>query len=550
MPWTLYRYILTEVLKILAVSSAVIVAAISFASAIKFANEGLLDPLRLIKFVLLVAPTFLAFIIPFCSAFASTLVFHRMASENEVLACSASGLSYRAILFPVAFLGVTLTLTLFFMSNWVIPRFHLYSARVVQQELPDVIVSQVKAGRPVEIEKMLIYADAAEVPPLSEELRQLSIPPTKAIVLKGVAVGKLDRQNHMVADGTAERADVLLFDVNEETWVGVLLTNVTIYDPVDEKFAREKRMIIKPVQIPNQFKEKPEFQTMEDLNAWRDRPEEYDRVRDTKLRLVQRIAAVRLIDLIESKQDGQGITFELQGPLENERFIISAPQVKRQGQMLILEGTQQEPVRVRKTASALQRTIEAPRAVVTVDSTRGVGEPEVQVRLREATIIDFAGQSTEHSNYDVPGPLVGSSIRRTLQQNNSALQLLDFARSDATLASVPEVKKAANRLDYNIQKTSREIEYHLHMRAALATCCLFTLMLGAVMSMKMRHSLPLVVYFWTFLLTIVALIITHSGKNLMTDRAYDLRAGLVVVWLGASLLGAVVMGIYWKLIKN
>jgi lipopolysaccharide export LptBFGC system permease protein LptF len=170
--------------------------------------------------------------------------------------------------------------------------------------------------------------------------------------------------------------------------------------------------------------------------------------------------------------------------------------------------------------------------------------------MREATIIDFAGQSTEHSGYTVEGALVGVAIRRTLQQNNSALELLNLARTDASLVATPEVKKAANRLSYNIDKTRRGIEYQLHQRAALATCCLFTLMLGAVLSMKMRYAMPLVVYFWTFLLTIVALIVTHSGENVMTDRAYDMRVGLVVVWLGAALLGGVVMAIYWKLMKN
>ena len=109
MPWTLYRHILKDLTKLLTMSLLVLVLVIAVAVAIRPLTKGQLSALTLIKFIGLSAPTILDIALPFASAFASTLVFHRMISDNEIIACRASGMSFRMIFAPVAFLGLLLT---------------------------------------------------------------------------------------------------------------------------------------------------------------------------------------------------------------------------------------------------------------------------------------------------------------------------------------------------------------------------------------------------------------------------------------------------------
>ena len=135
MPWTLYRYILKDLLKLLVISSLVLVLVISVAAAIKPLSGGLLGPGTMVKYVLYLAPTMLGFILPFSGAFASTLVFSRMANDNELLVCRAGGISYGMILLPVVFLGLVLTLTLFFLSNWVVPSFYRSAAFMLEKDI-------------------------------------------------------------------------------------------------------------------------------------------------------------------------------------------------------------------------------------------------------------------------------------------------------------------------------------------------------------------------------------------------------------------------------
>lgn len=162
MPWTIYRYILRELIKLMALSAVVMVTMISFAAAIKPMSEGLLGAGSMLKFVGYSSPTMLSFVLPFAGAFASTFIFIRMASDNEILACSASGMSYARILAPVAALGLCLTMGLFYLSNFVVPGFYRAAAETLESDLMTVLVNQLNQNRPfTEIDGYVLYADNA-----------------------------------------------------------------------------------------------------------------------------------------------------------------------------------------------------------------------------------------------------------------------------------------------------------------------------------------------------------------------------------------------------
>ena len=101
MPWTLYRYILKDLLKLLVFTTVVLTVVISFAASIKPMSEGLLSPGSMFRFIIYTVPTMVQFAVPFAGTFAGTMVFNRMVNDNEILACAAGGISYRALLVPV-----------------------------------------------------------------------------------------------------------------------------------------------------------------------------------------------------------------------------------------------------------------------------------------------------------------------------------------------------------------------------------------------------------------------------------------------------------------
>jgi lipopolysaccharide export LptBFGC system permease protein LptF len=114
----------------------------------------------------------------------------------------------------------------------------------------------------------------------------------------------------------------------------------------------------------------------------------------------------------------------------------------------------------------------------------------------------------------------------------------------------PVVRAAQQRLDHAIRKLIRKILGQLHSRAAAAVNCLLVLLLGAVLSLKMRGAMPLVVYFWTFLLAALSVIIVQSGRTLMERADTGLVLGLIVLWSGTAMLAGATSWLHLRLRRH
>lgn len=552
MPWTLYGYILRELVKLLVVCTVVLVFVISFAAAIKPLSDGLLDPWKLVKFVFYIAPTFVGFILPFAGAFASTLVFHRMASESEIIACSASGLSYRAILLPVLFLGLVLMLSLFFLSNWIVPRFHLLASMQLHKDVTDVLVAQVRDGRAMELDDMIVYADRAEVihdpPPVAQGEHQ----PYQMVILEGVAVGLLDDQSRVRTDVTAERANVHLYNIDGHTYITMRLRNVTYYDPMRGLVANES-FGIGSVRVPSPLRDDPKFLSWPRLDELREHPEKFDRINTLRHTLVERLALQRLVDELEAAfYSTEAAPLVLLGGQPGEAYVVSAPAVRRDGDRLILERSDTRPVVVRRFVNDQpSQRIEAPRAMLKAEVLEPLAEPEVRIDLYEATIFDemLVGRGTQHLEYSVTRTRWPQDTLQPLL-HYPAVELIEYVGRDPHLAQIRDIQVARSRLERGILKLHRDIEAQLHKRAAAATSCLFALLVGALLSIRLKDRMPLVVYFWTFLLAVLVAIITYSGEKVATNSHLSAGIGLFVTWTGAFLLLAVVAGLYMKVSRN
>ena len=124
MPWRLYRYILGELLRQVILTTAILVTIIAFGAVIKpLAGDSVLTTGQVLKYVGLAMIPMLQYALPFAAGFAATLTLHRLASENEILSMSTSGMSYRAIFAPIIGLGIVLMIIMVILTQTIIPRF-------------------------------------------------------------------------------------------------------------------------------------------------------------------------------------------------------------------------------------------------------------------------------------------------------------------------------------------------------------------------------------------------------------------------------------------
>lgn len=567
MPWTLYRYILRETGKLLLLTTLVLVVVMSFGAAVQPMSDGKLSAGLLVKFVLFTAPTVLGFALPFAGAFASTLVFIRLANDNEIVACSASGISYLRVLAPIFALGLVLTGGMLFLANSVVPSFYKMAERTVESDAMTLLVTQLNQQRFVELKDqgLVIYADTAtQFPP--QQIEGSVLPMTQLIQLEGVAVGeivdttvhvsheKIQQKTtpHIGRDTTAKSATLMVFEdpINKDSWIRLNLANVVRYDPHTGGLGRVETLKTRAIQLPSLFSDSPKFLSSSQLKAYEREPERDQGIRNGLRDLASAMATESLRQAFVEVKDHA----ILNGSLSGERYVLSAPNIEEDGDLLRLSGNESEPVRVElftdgRVTGTPALIYETQTAFVRVSTNALNPEPSIDMELRNVSVVSGSGgTSVGQKKIDFSQLSWPKFVPEGLKDRRAA-ELLSEARRDAYAESAT-VAGLTKNMDRLLATLKGKIVAQRHERAASAVSCALLLLLGAMLSIRFRGQSPLVVYFWSFLLAIVTLIIISSGVNVASGTSASLMLGMGVVWSGNGLLVIVLLITYRRLSRN
>ncbi|MDY7109174.1 MAG: LptF/LptG family permease, partial [Planctomycetota bacterium] len=215
MPRLLYRYMLWDLIRVALLTTAVLVTVIAFGAAIKpLAKEALLTAGQTAKYIILAIVPMLQFALPFAAGFAGTMSLHRMVEDNEIVAASVSGISYRRLLLPVLALGLALMLVMILLTQWVIPRFWGLLERAVAQDVTRLFQASIERGEPFQLGDLQIWADRLIVDPEPEDTEA-----DTRLILFRVAAAVLDDDGRVDEDVTANQAVVDIYRRPGATYV-------------------------------------------------------------------------------------------------------------------------------------------------------------------------------------------------------------------------------------------------------------------------------------------------------------------------------------------
>ncbi len=563
MPLVLYGYILRELVKLLLLSGTVLTLVMSIGFMIKPVSEGTLGAATLVKLMLFVSPAMLTYALPIAAAFASTLVFFRMSADNEITACAVGGISYRSLLMPALVLGIGLTLVMFYAANFVIPGFWKRVELLAQQDIARVMVERLKRHEAVRVNEYVVYADDAEAiaPDEAGESSPESSPESayesaseprwyQRIVLWRPVVAKLDHQTQRVEGHyTGESAAADLYRHGGKIYAMIRLKNTEVSSEQSATRFTEQSRNIPAQEIPSFFESKPRYLALDRLRQMAAKPDLNSRVTDRADQLRHTMAIERLLADFQRKLSGAAGSRELDLYAGNrENYSLAAPIVEREGPRLRLEATDGQPVTVLvgpKLAS--RQTLEAESARLEVEITGPDESPRVYLRLDQVRVIDpRLPMPTEQTTVYLPPLRPADAVTQPLAAMDS-FQLLRHA----SVTDKPAVHAQARLLADQIGQLRRRITSTVHERAAMAVCALLVLALGAVMSMSLRHHVPLVIFFWCFLPAIAAVFMINGGKNIVRAQG-DVGAILhgLFIWSGNLFLVVVVWGVYTRLCRH
>lgn len=531
----LVRHVIAEIAKVLVLTTTVMVIVVAFGAVIRPLAQNLLGPFGVAKYVALATVPMLQFALPFAGGFAATLVTHRMVSDNEFLAMSVSGLSYRSIFRPHVVLGVALAIIMAILVNAVIPPFWAAMKSVITQDAAAVFVATVRDGKAFNAGRMMVYADQAEL---------LDAPDGVAdrIGMRGVVAVEFGAGGVPETEFVAESAVVDLYRVEGRAGQSRLLMKasmrqVNVVRLLDGTVAFVPEANPDAVEVQSASERSPNMANLIDLVSMMRNPDVSGDSAQRRAEIARMVRSARALALADAQlrrgiavafvDDRSGRRYELRAAGIQGGQAVGAP-----GGSVIIEESQDGRL-LRRGRGASARFDLAPLE-------RG-DDASTAVRLT----VTLIKPTVEGLSSSWPETLDGVRPDMTLP---AAAMTADALEEEAVATSknaalLGPIAKAIGTTAGSWANLRREVVWeataHAWMRLAQAVCAPLLLLMGAVLAVQMRRSSPLLVYAIAFVPAIIDILLINSGQHSMRDG--ELVWGFLVMWSG----NAAVAGIVW-----
>ncbi len=143
----LQRYVLGEVFRAFALALLTITCVFVLLTVMSTASQAGLGPREIINLVPFMIPRSLPYTVPVSLLFAATVVYGRLASDNEVIAVKTAGMSAMVLIWPSIALALVLSLSLSYLTATAIPLSANAAKQAIYQNIEDLFYKKLKMDR-------------------------------------------------------------------------------------------------------------------------------------------------------------------------------------------------------------------------------------------------------------------------------------------------------------------------------------------------------------------------------------------------------------------
>ncbi|MEM8757739.1 MAG: LptF/LptG family permease [Planctomycetota bacterium] len=566
MPLRLWRYISADFWRLLVIATAVLVTVIAFAATIRPLADGKLTPLDALTFMGLAMIPMLIYAVPFAAGFAATLVYHRLAQDNELTAAHAGGIGHRGVLAPALIAGVLLTGVMGTISDQAIPRFLRSMEDYLRLDIAEWMIVQLGAGQSFEFGGTMLAAESVQkldpdAVPGAEDARSV-------IALFEAALLFLDDDKTARTAATAERA-FLVVRPTQTTWTGLDAGGSASADgrpkfgavvsviaqnyrgAGDDQIIQSRDQFRYDMAIPPVISDDPKFFTFARLQTLKQHPERFDFVDQVRHALAIRSAAVEMLQEVDDQiratgravlTTSEGLSVAIEGARLNPGLFLSRRVIPAEpGQPIRIEITTPgdpdagTPDRVEHLTAAVVRLNSYYQEELT--QTRPVARLEMEhVATTGRTSDDDIRRAAETDQ-----AIVGVRARRIVSELEApnrfselrAMPIPELLEATRYLTEEPHRFAGAIEASAHLRriqgKVLREISANEHERVAMSLVGLVMILTGAVVAMRLKDALPLTVYLWAFFPALASILTISMGKQLIHEFGV---IGVPVLWAG------------------
>jgi lipopolysaccharide export LptBFGC system permease protein LptF len=537
----LQRYVLRELLKTFALTATGLTLMFGMGGGlidlIHIENISAGDVARLLLWFI---PLVASFMLPIAALLSCALVYGRLAADNELDACKASGINILRLLGSAIGLAIVVGAISFYLSNYKVPHLFLRINEIAQGSIQDFVVAKFKDQGHSQMpfnKNFMIYADDARKLTAAESEKLLGErDPKKQIVLIERAAFVEFREEDPLRTGTAE-AILITFDKNHDPMsVSAQMLKARIFDHQKLQFTEMENPMVELPQIPTGPMGGRMKMKLFDLSAllrFQANPVEAPTIQDKFKRFRQELTGLSLASQIVTSMTHDKVAV-LKNPTQEYRVRAKRIKLNDTGARPKLD--LDEPVIEQIDADKHMRVYRAARGEILLRTE--MQTVTTTFVLRDNVTLQDTRETPkpvhQPSPYEPPSLVLPiETVRNNVTYTDA--QILDLA----TPLPVPEpLKKARVDIVGLIRDLGRQLTAAIHSRLTMSASTVVLVLLAAALGILLRGGHALTAFGVAFVPTVIVVLVITTGRSLAENNATAIL-GLSTMW-GIIALMAVV----------
>jgi lipopolysaccharide export LptBFGC system permease protein LptF len=533
---TLHRYVLRELMKVFIPATVALTLMLSLGSVLRPVQEYGVGPRQVVHLMGYFLPVTLTFVLPVAALFAASLVYGRFASDNELDACRASGISLPTLVYPGLALAIMVAIANLILSFHVMPTFVHRAEKSLKDDAKQILFRNIQRRGYYKLppdERYLIYADLAD-------------PPDG--MLSGIVVVEV-RGGGIENIITAESARVRFNPHARFNEVQITAHNTYQIGSQDEGAAEWLSLTTEFGSLLGddiRFKKLDEMKKIRDVDLTL-----FDPIAKLACRVHAQLTAELLAqDIVTKTADDTNSLYRLHSGQKFVEFTAAQCSAEKEKE-IELSG---EVIVIEYDAASKQhlRTLRCEKAFLHIAGDELA--PTLTMELHNPTWQRADGEKgITMGRSRIRGLIVPQAVEAATSEFKTEYGLKaktltsDFS---ALQKASSELRNLQGELQRKIRRTLAEIKAETHSRLVFGIGCLPMILIGIGLGIILKGGHLLTAFGASSVPATVLVVCIMSGYQITRNLGAQFGSGIVLMWAGLVVLSLLAAVMYHKLLKN
>lgn len=528
MVFTLHRYIFRELFKVFALATIALTLMMSLGSMYRPIQEFGVGPQQVFHLLGYFLPITLTFVLPMSALFASSLVYGRFASDNELDACRASGISIMTLIYPGLCLGILVSITTLVLSFHVVPAFVHRAERTIKANAKQILFRNIhrKGYYTIPGGRFRIFADHA----IPEE-----------DILEGVVI--VETRDRAISKLITAQAARIVFESKKNVNVVSILAKETFR--IDEDSQAYSGELPISTEFPSLLTDDIKFQRIDDIKRIQADMMNFYPIRQLARNCRAQIAIELLKnDIIKQfkEKPGEGYQFTC----ANRIVLFTAAGCTLSNNWTINLLGPITLVELDKDLHTLIRRWQCNEGTLKLENE--LPGSQLELKLESPS---YSGEIEGFAQQHVVKCPLPDWVENQLTEDG-LLDKINMVGSESSPLKEPSKDLIARKkhLEYLITRTISEIYAEVHSRLVFGLGCTMLILTGIALGIIFKDGHLLTAFGASSIPAALLIVCIMTGKEFTKNPSTPMIVGPIVMWVGLAGLSVMTFAIYRKLLKT